>query len=305
MDPRSLALRRLLLAAVCGAAPAVGSAGTVVWNANAVSPSSVVDVPTAIAVGDITRVRNNGSTTLVDASSASFGYTFDLAGVQTPASGGNNFAAAAFVGALDPSTSTCFQFTVTPANGIFSLERIGFGTRSTASGPVALTLRASADGYASDLTAPVSTANDSTWRSVSIPLTSPFTASTTTTFRLYGSGGTGTPSVNFANWRIDDLQLSLVPEPRALVGVGVLLAAAGVARWPGRGRRHRRVAGWPAHGWCGWPRASQGEKAAQTGLWSETSRALSSGSPKAFWRSSTPQTPRYSLVCGRAKTRLS
>ncbi|MBM4059394.1 MAG: hypothetical protein FJ275_14340 [Planctomycetes bacterium] len=74
---------------------------------------------------------------------------------------------------MDPSTSTCFQFTVTPAKGIFLLERISFGTRLTASGSVSLTLRASAHGYASDLTAPVSTANDSMWRSVSIPLTFP------------------------------------------------------------------------------------------------------------------------------------
>jgi hypothetical protein len=52
-------------------------------------------------------------------------------------------------------------------------------------------------------------------------------------------------------------------------------------------------------------RVSHGRKAAQTGLWSDTSSALSIDSPKVFCRSSTPHRPVYSVVVRVSKMRLS
>ncbi|NBU17638.1 MAG: DUF502 domain-containing protein, partial [Actinobacteria bacterium] len=51
--------------------------------------------------------------------------------------------------------------------------------------------------------------------------------------------------------------------------------------------------------------ASQGWNAAQTGLWSDTSSAASSGRPNVLCMSSTPHRPRYSAVAKRSKTMLS
>ena len=70
--------------------------------------------------------------------------------------------------------------------------------------------------------------NDSTWAYVSAPLSTVFIGSATTTFRIYGYGGTGTPSVNFANWRIDDVQAIVVPEPATLAAAAATALSIGL-----------------------------------------------------------------------------
>jgi len=210
-------------------------AGTVYWNASTASPTSSTDIPGTITVGDVSRGNNNGVTPLTDSVSASSGYTFLLNGTSTSASGGNNFAAAAYLGSLSTGSSTYFEFTITPSAGSFPLESISFGSRSTNTGPLSWTLRSSDDNYATDLVTPGTLVNDSTWAYASAPLTTVFIGSAATTFRIYGYNGTGTPSVNFANWRIDDVQAIVVPEPATLTAA----AALSIGLWL---RRRQRAA---------------------------------------------------------------
>jgi hypothetical protein len=90
-------------------------------------------------------------------------------------------------------------------------------------------LFSSADNY-SDALSSASTTNDATWRFVTGSSFS-FTAESGTTFRLYGSGGSG--SVSAANWRIDDLSLSVsavptaIPEPSAFAVLGGAMVLVG------------------------------------------------------------------------------
>ena len=132
-------------------------------------------------------------------------------------------------------SSTYFEFTITPSSGSFPLESISFGSRSTNTGPLSWTLRSSDDNYATDLVTPGTLVNDSTWAYASAPLTTVFIGSAATTFRIYGYNGTGTPSVNFANWRIDDVQAIVVPEPATLTAAAA--AALSIGLWLRRRQR--------------------------------------------------------------------
>lgn len=196
-----------------------GFAGPIYWNMATAAPTS--NNLASVTVGDLTQGNNNGTTPMLSSTSAnlSSSYSFLLNGVTTNASTGNNAQAAARSGALATGAagSAYFQFTITPAAGSLGITNIGFGSRSTSTGPQAWTLRSDADSYASDLvTAGALTAN-STWAYRTVALTSPLTIpqNTARTFRIYGYNGTGSPGTNIANWRIDDLQI--VPEPSAVV----------------------------------------------------------------------------------------
>jgi hypothetical protein len=160
----------------------------------------------------ITRV-NGGASTLVDSTSPS-----NYAG----ASGTNNIQAGAVAGALNPASSTYFEFTLSPNAG-FAINATGLqlGSRATSTGPTTITLRSSIDGFVADL-AIVSQAADSTWRLLTLPGFN-ITGDTgvPVTFRIYGSGGT---SASAGNWRVDDITLTAtaIPEP----GTYMLLASA-------------------------------------------------------------------------------
>ena len=218
----------LLAASACTLIAASGAqAGMVYWNMDTASATS--NNVSNLTVGDLTQGNNNGTTTMISTTSPSSGYTFDLNGTSTSASGTNNAGAAARTGVLvtGASGSAYFQFTLTAGAGYTgSLTALGFGTRSTSTGPVSFTLRSSADNYASDL-ATASGTSTSAWAFKTMTLSSAATlaASTTVTFRLYGYGGTGSASANTANWRIDDMTVtsttSLVPAPGALAILGV------------------------------------------------------------------------------------
>jgi hypothetical protein len=202
------------------------------------------DTPTSnnlagVTVGALTQGNNNGTTTMLTASSTSTTYSFLLDGVTTANSGANNAGLAARVGALSTAAngSAYLQFTVTPTSGPLEITDLGFGSRSTGTGPQAWTLRSDADAYAANLVTPGSLTNNSTWAYRLTALTSPLTVpqNTTRTFRLYGYAGSGSASAGTANWRVDDLQV--VPEPPAFV---LVAAGLGTLTYLARGRRGGR-----------------------------------------------------------------
>ncbi|NBS14642.1 MAG: hypothetical protein EBT57_07540, partial [Verrucomicrobia bacterium] len=116
------------------------------------------------------------------------------------------------------SGSAYLEVTITPnTNVTFTFTGLSFGSRSTGTGPQAYALRSSSDGYSSDLATGTLLAN-STW-ALQAKTNLAFSAQTGTTFRLFGYAGTGGASVNTANWRIDDLKLTVSTEVPAVTPV--------------------------------------------------------------------------------------
>ena len=199
-------MKKILLSLGLNLLGFVGMSQNVSWNFATASPSS--NTAPNVNVSDVTQGNNNGTTVLITNNSASTGYA--------GASGTNNAGAAARTGALNTgaSGSAYFEFTITPnPTFVATLTNINFGTRSTPSGPQAYTLRSSLNNYASDVmtgTIP----NNSTWTLQSPP---PFNissaVSTSITFRIYGYNGSGTVAQSTANWRIDDLLLTINAGP--------------------------------------------------------------------------------------------
>ncbi|MFL5752494.1 MAG: lamin tail domain-containing protein, partial [Bacteroidia bacterium] len=172
----------------------------VTWDFTTAAPSSGVPVSN-LTISNITQVNNNGTTTMLTSVAVSSGYT--------GASGTNNAGAATKNGALNTATSTCFEFTLTPATGYYvALNGISFGSRSTGTGPSAYTIRSSKDNYTATIaTGTLSTG--STWV-LQNPSISPVVSGTGSaiTYRIYGHSGSGAV-VNTAVWRIDDVTLTL------------------------------------------------------------------------------------------------
>ena len=180
----------------------------ILWNMDTAAASS--GVPANLTVSSLTSVNGGGTT--FSSTNASLGYT--------GASGGNNASVAAVTGALDLSSSTYFQFTLTPASGYtVSLTHLSVGTDSLLlSGPATVSFHSSADNYATSLgstsglgLATWSLANPASFTAVTGTAASPLTV------RIYGYGGT--VSLGTTNWAIDDLSatvsLSAIPEPSA------------------------------------------------------------------------------------------
>lgn len=174
----------------------------VTWNFDTAAPTS--GLPDGVTGGTVTQGNNNGTTPLLSTTSASSGYT----GV----SGGNNAGAAARIGALNTATSgsAFFTFTLTPpSDRRLALELISFGSRSTGTGPQGFTVYTSINNFAAPLVVG-SLANNSTWAVT--PLLDAKATGTTgapVTVRIYGHSGAGSPSIDTANWRIDDLKLTV------------------------------------------------------------------------------------------------
>ncbi|MFP9113410.1 T9SS sorting signal type C domain-containing protein [Flavobacterium sp. RHBU_3] len=186
--------RLFLLAMLClGVNTAWGQ--TVNWDFASASPSTNA---ANITTSALTQGNNNGTTTITGSTSASTGYT--------GASGGNNAGAAAYTGTLNTSSSTYFQFTLTPATGYsLTVTQIEFGARSTSTGPAAYTIK-NAAALSTDLaTGTISTNSTWVYKTSAVSLTS----SSAVTIRIYGHSGTGSAAVNTANWRIDDLKISV------------------------------------------------------------------------------------------------
>ncbi len=177
---------------------------TVAWTFATSGGVATAD-PTSGLTADITggtlSQRNNlGTTALLTTTSASTG---------TGASGTFNAGAATVNGTLVKTTSTYFEFTLSPSAGKRLLASgFAFRTRSTGTGPLAYTVFTSVDGFTAPVAAGALT-NNSSWSLVTTTFTTVTGATgAPVTFRLYGSGGTGAVG-STAVWRIDDLALSV------------------------------------------------------------------------------------------------
>ena len=190
-------------AIVCAQAQAQSD---VKWNFGAASavatPSS--GLPTDVTGGSVTQGNNNGTTTLLTTLSVSSGYT--------GATGQHNAGAAARIGVLNKgaSGSAYFEFTLTPDAGkALTISALQFGSRSTSTGPQAYSVFTSLDGYATAV-ATGTTPNNSAWALRAPTFTSVTgAAGAPITVRLFGFGGAGGAVANTANWRIDDLQVTV------------------------------------------------------------------------------------------------
>lgn len=172
---------------------------TATWDMQTITPTIS---GTGLSVGNISQGNNNGTTTLLNNTSPSSGYT--------GATGNNNAGAAARVGALNTgsSGSAYFEFTITPDAGCsFTLTDISFGSRSSGTGPANYTLR-NVSSLGTDLGANGTLSTAGTWQLKSNTGLS-IGGSSAITLRLYGYGGAGSPGINTANWRIDDLILTM------------------------------------------------------------------------------------------------
>lgn len=180
------------------------SAQTIAWNFTAGNATPSTTSPAIAASSDLLQGNNNGTTTFITSSSVSSGYT--------GASGTFNAGLAARTGALNTaaSGSAYVEFTLTPGAGqAVTLTGISFGTRSTSTGAQAYTLRSSLDAYATDI-ATGTIANNSAWSlKTNTGLSTASGVGTAITFRIYGYNGTGSATAGTANWRIDDLTLSV------------------------------------------------------------------------------------------------
>jgi hypothetical protein len=220
----------LFLGLGCAAITPV-SAGTIYWDMQTLAATSN-DV-TGLAVGDLTR-SNGGISTITGTVSSSTGYSFLLAGTSTPASGGNNSQSSALGGPLATGSSAYFEISLSNTSAYpMTIVSIGFGSRSTGTGPAAYALRSSLDAYATDIAGGTGTLpTTSTWAYYTNSLTSPLelAPSAAAQIRLYGYGGTAA-NLNNTIWRIDDLQVVVVPEPSApFTGVILVSFAAALRR---------------------------------------------------------------------------
>jgi len=211
-------------AALCTLAAAVSSrAEDIVWDFNSASP---LTQPQNLMVSDVTQNNNNGTTTMLTSGSAS-------TGAYAGASGGSNAGAAARTGAYDPALSAFFEVTLTPAaNYRVTVTEISFGARRTGTGPVNYPVYTSADSYAAPVvTAPAAAA--SAWGLITNAGLN-LTSATPLTIRIFGTDGSGNAVAGTANWRIDDLKLSVVvaedgaPVP-AITDVSPLSGTVGTA----------------------------------------------------------------------------
>ncbi|MBI5688643.1 MAG: immunoglobulin domain-containing protein [Verrucomicrobia bacterium] len=183
------------------------NAATIVWNFGTAAPGTAdptSGLPIDITGGTVSQGNNNGTTTMLTTSSASSSYT--------GASASYNAGAAARVGVLNKAAggSAYFEFTLTPDIGKkLVITNVAFGARSTSTGPQAYSIFTSFDGY----TTPVASGtllNNSNWALITPASFAAVTGTTgaPVTVRIYGHNGTGSPGINTANWRIDDLKVS-------------------------------------------------------------------------------------------------
>lgn len=183
-----------------------GETAEVLWNFNIAAPSFLTSnnstTTTTFSVGNLAQGNNNGNTTLLTSNSVS--------SVYSGASGGNNAGAAARIGPLNTggNGSAFFEFTISPAVGVTAnLTGISFGARSTGTGPQAYAIRSSSDGFVGSLVQGLSS-NNSQWV-LNTHSGIGLTFNSSTTVRIYGFNGAGSPGPGQANWRIDDLKLNV------------------------------------------------------------------------------------------------
>ena len=182
---------------------AVAAPPVVAWDFLAAEP--VRGLPADVTGGTVVQRNNNGTTLTLTTVSVSSGYA--------GATGTFNAGAAARVGPLNLAEggSAFFEFTLTPVAGRqLAVSGMSFGARSTGTGPQAYAVFAINGTAAPVLVAAGPLANNSAWTLIT-PTLFPVVSSVATpvTFRLYGYGGAGNAGTSTANWRIDDLAVTL------------------------------------------------------------------------------------------------
>lgn len=178
------------------------------WNCISVSPTTGSNSNiTSVEFGS-TAGNNNGTTTLISAISGSSGYS--------GSSGTNNFGAACKVGSMATASSTYFSIIITPSSNYrIKINSISLGSRSTSTGPQNIYIYSSIDNFTTSI-GNVSVINDGAWalKNISFEGTNlNRVVAGPVTIRIYGADGSGSPSSGTANWRIDDVNLSVTDYP--------------------------------------------------------------------------------------------
>jgi hypothetical protein len=181
----------------------------ITWNFGTAAVSGVAtNLPTNItSIAAITQVQNSTTSVVFLTTPAlgtpSVGYT--------GASGsfcGNAFAKAA---PFLATTSTYLQVVLTPATSNWvNITAINWGNLSVTTGPTTFTIFSSVDNYTTPIGTASTTISTSTWSIVNVNMPAPVigAVSTAVTLRIFGSGGTGTPSTTVPNWRVDDIKIT-------------------------------------------------------------------------------------------------
>jgi len=186
---------------------AVRGAVGVYWDFTTASPATNA-VPQDWTLGPVTQGNIFGSVVMLSSTSA------NALGVYTGASSGANAQIAAQVGALSLSNSAYFEIPIvvpdTDTNTLtdYGIQKIVFGSRATSTGPQKYTIRTSQDNYASDIASGI-LGNNSLWAAYTNNNLGLILSKGTNTVRIYGSDGAGNPGSGSANWRIDDLVMTL------------------------------------------------------------------------------------------------
>jgi DNA/RNA endonuclease G (NUC1) len=210
---------------------AVAPPPVVAWDFSVAEP--VRGLPADVTGGTVVQRNNNGTTLTLTTVSVSSGYA--------GATGTSNAGAAARVGPLNLAEggSAFFEFTLTPVAGRqLVVSGMSFGARSTGTGPQAYAVFAINGTAAPVLVAAGPLANNSAWTLITpalFPVVS--AAATPVTFRLYGYGGAGNAGTSTANWRIDDLAVTLT------TGVGLTMPNSADSRLASLASRTRTANG--------------------------------------------------------------
>lgn len=174
-----------------------------VWDCSSAStPTSGTN--SNITVGTWAQRNNNGTTTFITTTAASSGYA--------GSSGTSNFGLAARTGALNTASngSAYVEISFTPASGYsLSITGVSFGSRSSGTGPALASIRTSLDNYGSTV-ASNTLSTGSTWQLIS-PSMTPVSGgqNVAITLRIYGSNGSGGAAAGTANWRLDDIKVTI------------------------------------------------------------------------------------------------
>jgi DNA/RNA endonuclease G (NUC1) len=210
---------------------AVAPPPVVAWDFSVAEP--VRGLPADVTGGTVVQRNNNGTTLTLTTVSVSSGYA--------GATGTSNAGAAARVGPLNLAEggSAFFEFTLTPVAGRqLVVSGMSFGARSTGTGPQAYAVFAINGTATPVLVAAGPLANNSAWTLITpalFPVVS--AAATPVTFRLYGYGGAGNAGTSTANWRIDDLAVTLT------TGVGLTVPNSADSRLASLASRTRTANG--------------------------------------------------------------
>ncbi|MCW3084862.1 MAG: hypothetical protein JWP12_2228 [Bacteroidetes bacterium] len=175
------------------------------WNFGvtaALSAYPTSGIPANITI-DSVRGGNSTGTPFLSTTSASSGYT--------GFSAGGNAGLTAKAGPLDYTVNTAtgsafYEITLTPAAGYYvSVTGIGFGSRSTGTGPKKYSIRTDVDSYATEQAGDTINSATSAWGYRTQTLAINGVAGTAVKIRIYGYDGAGT--VGAVNFRLDDLGL--------------------------------------------------------------------------------------------------